>query len=104
MSDPFDTAANHRGVETSAGAAALAAETSSRLRYLVHKLLCEQGDRTVDEVCAIAGLPRYSLQPRFTELRKAGLIRDTGERRFNASGARAIVWHAVLRDKLESAA
>lgn len=104
MTDAFDTAGNHRQVDTSIAAAELAALTSNHLRYLVHKTLCEQGDRTVDEVCAIAGLPRYSLQPRFTELRKAGLIRDTGERRFNASGARAIVWHAVLRDKLESAA
>lgn len=99
MADPFDTARNHRGVDTSIVAADLAAITSNRLRYIVHKTLCEQGDQTVDEVCAIAGYPRYSLQPRFTELRKKGLIRDSGLRRRNVSGANAIVWRAVLRDR-----
>lgn len=104
MPDPFDTAGNHLGVDTSIAAAELAALTSNHLRYLVHKTLCEQGDHTVDEVCAIAGYPRYSLQPRFTELRKKGLIRDTGNRRRNVSGANAIVWRAVLRDRKAVAA
>lgn len=104
MTDAFDTAGNHRGIDTSIAAAELAALTSNHLRYLVHRTLCEQGDHTVDEVCAIAGYPRYSLQPRFTELRKKGLIRDTGLRRRNVSGANAIVWHAVLRDRKAVAA
>ncbi len=104
MADPFNTALNHRGVDTSIAAAELAALTSNHLRYIVHKTLCEQGDHTVDEVCAIAGYPRYSLQPRFTELRKKGLIRDTGLRRRNVSGANAIVWRAVLRDRKAVAA
>jgi len=104
MTDPLDTAAAHRGVDTSIAAAELAALSSNHLRHLVHKTLCEQGDHTVDEVCAIAGYPRYSLQPRFTELRKKGLIRDTGLRRRNVSGANAIVWRAVLRDRRAVAA
>ncbi|MEG8040616.1 hypothetical protein QP166_15170 [Sphingomonas sp. LR60] len=104
MSDAFDTAGNHRGVDTSIAAAEMAALTSNHLRHLVHKTLCEQGDHTVDEVCALAGYPRYSLQPRFTELRKKGLIRDTGQRRRNVSGANAIVWHAVFRDRKAVAA
>ncbi len=104
MADAFDTAGNHCGVDTSIAAAELAALTSNHLRYLVHKTLCEEGDHTVDEVCDIAGYPRYSLQPRFTELRKKGLIRDTGLRRRNVSGANAIVWRAVLRDRKAVAA
>lgn len=104
MADPFDTSRNHRDVPTSIDAAALAAETSNRLRYLVHRTLCDHGDHTVDEVCALAGYPRYSLQPRFTELRKAGAIRDTGLRRRNTSGANAIVWRATVLDRRENAA
>jgi predicted transcriptional regulator len=104
MSDLYDTRRNHRGVPTSIDAAMIAADSSSRLRYLVHKALCQHGDHTVDEVCALLGLPRYSLQPRFTELRKAGVIRDTGTRRRNVSGATAIVWRAVFRDRLGAAA
>ncbi len=104
MNDAFDTSGAHHGVDTSIAAAELAELTSSQLRYIVHKILCEHGDHTVDEVCAIADYPRYSLQPRFTELRKKGLIRDTGLRRRNVSGANAIVWHAVIRDRKAVAA
>ncbi|MEH3103724.1 MAG: hypothetical protein PGN12_07435 [Sphingomonas phyllosphaerae] len=43
MADPFETAGNHRGVDTSIAAAELAALTSNHLRYLVHKTLCEEG-------------------------------------------------------------
>lgn len=103
MTDPFDTARNHRGVGTSINAAAMAAETSSQLRYVVHKALCDHGDHTVDETCGLTGLPRYSIQPRFTELRKAGAIRDTGLRRRNTSGANAIVWRATVLDRREAA-
>lgn len=104
MADAYDTRRNHRGVTTSIDAAAIAAETSNRGRYIVHKALCDHGDHTVDEVCALVGLPRYSLQPRFTELRKAGMIRDTGARRRNVSGASAIVWRACVLDRREEAA
>lgn len=104
MADPYDSSRNHRGVPTSIDAAALAAETSTKGRYIVHKTLCDHGDHTVDEVCALAGLPRYSLQPRFTELKKAGVIYDTGTRRRNESGANAIVWRARLLDQRERAA
>lgn len=102
--DPFDTAANHRGVDTSIEAAAMAAISSNQLRALVHTALCVGGDQTVDEVCAATGRPRYSLQPRFTELRKAKAIRDTGLRRRNVSGATAIVWRACALDRREQAA
>lgn len=101
MADPFNTAGNHRGVETSIAAAELAAGLSSRLRYLVHKSLCEQGDQTCDEICTKLGLPRYSAQPRLTELRKMAMIRDTGRRRRNVSGANAIVWRATVLDQKE---
>jgi hypothetical protein len=47
---------------------------------------------TVEETCADAEYPRYSLQPRFTALRQRKTIYDTGLRRRNESGANAIVW------------
>ncbi|WP_267434102.1 hypothetical protein [Sphingomonas sp. GM_Shp_1] len=50
------------------------------------------GGLTVDETCAAAGYPRYSLQPRFTALKDRKAIFDTGLRRRNVSGAKAIVW------------
>lgn len=102
--DPFDTVGNHRGVDTSIEAAEMAAITSNQLRALVYKALCVGGDQTVEEVCAATGRPRYGLQPRFTELRKAKVIRDTGLRRRNESGANAIVWRACILDLREQAA
>lgn len=105
MMDSYPDAPGHRGNDTSVDAAAIAATKAPRLRRLVLGILCEHPKNlTVDQVCAIAKLPRYSLQPRFSELLKLGLIRDTGERRENVSGARAKVWRAVWLDEQEMAA
>jgi hypothetical protein len=37
-------------------------------------------------------MDRWSIQPRTSELRRKGLIRDSGKRRQNATGKSAIVW------------
>ncbi len=101
----YPTENNHRGVDTSIAAAELAATGASYLRRVVVKTLCDHPENlTVDQTCSIANYPRYSLQPRFTELRKLGLIRDTGERRPNVSGASAKVWRAVWLDQQEAQA
>lgn len=101
----YPTEQNHRGVDTSIEAAEMVATKASRLRRIVLDTLCEHPENlTVDQTCAIAKLARYSLQPRFSELRKMGLIRDTGERRHNVSGARARVWRAVWLDTKGQAA
>ena len=103
---PYPTENNHRGgPDTSIDAAAQAALTAGSLRYLVHRIIFDHPTGlTCDEVCAKAKLPRYSLQPRFSELRKLKLIRDTGLRRHNASGALAIVWRSAVLDAPEFAA
>ncbi len=101
----YPTENNHRGVDTSREAAEMVAPLANRLRAVVHGILFDHPKGlTVDEVCKIADMPRYSLQPRHTELRKMGMIRDTGERRFNQSGARAIVWRATVLDRVEGKA
>ena len=91
--------------DTSAAAYAGIAPIADHLRAIVHKTLCSHpAGLTVDEACGIAGYPRYSLQPRFTELRKKEMIRDTGMRRRNVSGANAIVWRATILDRQEASA
>lgn len=47
---------------------------------------------TADECAEAVGLDRWSIQPRVSELRRKLLIVDSGARRFNSSGKRAIVW------------
>jgi len=94
----------HRS-DTSAEAYASIAPMADHLRAVVHKVLyAHPSGLTVDETCKVAGYARYSLQPRFTELLKKGMIRDTGQRRRNVSGANAIVWRATVLDRQEGAA
>lgn len=101
MSDGYLNEPGHGGVETSVEAADSIASVSNRLRALVYRTLhAHAGGLTVDELCEVAGYARYSLQPRFTELRHAGSIHDTGQRRLNVSGRRAIVWAvSAVRDQ-----
>jgi predicted ArsR family transcriptional regulator len=51
--------------------------------------------QTADEVAAALGHTVLTARPRCAELRAKGTIVDSGERRTNASGKRAIVWRAV---------
>lgn len=82
-----------RHTDTSAAAWASIADAAGRLERIVMKTLhAHPNGLTVDETCAAAGYPRYSLQPRFTALRNRKAIFDTGLRRRNVSGAKAIVW------------
>ena len=54
---------------------------------------------TVHECAARLKLPVATVQPRFSELRKMGLIEDGEARRLNeASGKRAIVWQPVAEE------
>lgn len=50
---------------------------------------------TADEVAERLHLSVLSVRPRVTELSALGKIRDSGERRPNASGRNAIVWRLV---------
>ncbi len=50
---------------------------------------------TSEEIAAFTGLPYATVQPRTTELANAGIAEDSGERRRNLSGKRAIVWRLV---------
>lgn len=76
---------------------ALQSVPTATLRQVVMNLLKKHPDGlTVHEAAEIAGVSVPSIQPRFSELRKAGAIRDSGLRRFNkVSGRRAAVWVLV---------
>ena len=53
---------------------------------------------TPDECAQYLRLTVLAVRPRFTELKQAGLIAATGERRRNASGSTAAVYAATNRD------
>lgn len=51
---------------------------------------------TADEIADEIGRSILSIRPRFSELLRRGLIRDTGVRRKNQSGCTAKVWRATF--------
>ena len=86
----------HRGIDTSIAAAADLAPKLGRLQRMAEDAIRASGHRglTADELAAHLNLDRWSIQPRTTELRRKGLVVDSGMRRPNCTGKSAIVWVA----------
>ena len=94
MSDTYPDAPGHRGVDTSIEAAEKIAPAAAAIRAKVLRAIAAAGSQglTVLEGCEQYGWDRHGAQPRFSELKLAHAIRDSGQRRRNPSGVRAIVW------------
>lgn len=92
----YPNAPGHRGVETSIAAANALTHKLGRLQRLAHEAIRAAGwlGLTADELAERLDMDRYSIQPRTSELKRKGLIRDSGQRRLNSSGKQAIVWIA----------
>ena len=58
-------------------------------------LQAQPAGATADEIAEQLGRSILSIRPRFSELLRRGLIRDTGIRRTNESGCSAKVWKAA---------
>lgn len=91
------SAAGHRGVDTSAAAAASLGSSLSYLQAKVFRAIAEAGTNglTTNELADLLRIDRGSVQPRTSELRAKGRIRDSRQRRLNANGKKAIVWVVV---------
>lgn len=90
----YPDAPGHRGVETSVEAADDLAPQCGRLQRMALDTIREAGfiGLTAEELAALLGVERVVIQPRTTELCRKGLVVDSGQRRRNTSGKRAIVW------------
>ena len=90
----YPNAPGHRNVDTSVAAAGDLAPKLGRLQNMALTAIRDAGwlGLTADELAARLGMDRWSIQPRTTELKRKGLIRDSGLRRPNATGKQAIVW------------
>jgi len=106
MTGAYPDTPGHRGIDTSIAAADTVAGVAGPLRRMVYKAVHEAGYRglTTDEIAAALRMPRYSVQPRTTELKHDQRICDSGRRRPNVSGCNAIVWRATNLDLQEGAA
>lgn len=93
----YPNAPGHRGVETSIAAAIALQPKLGRLQQKALAAIRDAGQQglTADELAMRLGLDRWSIQPRTTELCRKGLIRDSGQRRPNCTGKKAIVWIAA---------
>lgn len=88
--------AGYKATDTSAEAA-VEIEDSGRAATLRKGILLWLRERhgracTADEYAALVEESVLAIRPRFSELHKADLIKDSGDRRPNASGRNAIVW------------
>lgn len=90
----YPDAPGHRNVETSIAAAEALAPKLGRLQRMAEAAIKAAGGQglTADELAARLELDRWSIQPRTSELKRKGVIRDSGQRRPNSTGKRAIVW------------
>lgn len=90
----YPSGPGHRGQETSVEAAAAIAAKCGRLHQMTLAAIRDalaQG-LTADEASERLEMDRWSIQPRVSELRAKGLIVDSGLRRRNSTGKRAVVW------------
>lgn len=97
MDKIYPHAPGHRGVDTSVAAANDLSPKLGRLQRMVLAAIREAGfiGLTADEVADRLSMSRWSVQPRTSELKLRGLIRDSGARRQNSTGKMAIVWVAA---------
>jgi hypothetical protein len=65
------------------------------LQRVVHVDLLRHGDSTADECAARLGIDILSIRPRFSELRRLGVLMPTAERRPSSRGTPSTVWHAL---------
>ena len=84
----FSLASMHRNVETSLVAADALAPKLGRLQQMAKSAIWNAGTLglTADELAARLHMDRWSIQPRTSELKRKGLIRDSGQLRHNATG------------------
>jgi predicted ArsR family transcriptional regulator len=85
----------YKARDTAQAAATQAAPAAGRLRKLCLAKLATDGPLTADDCAELLGIDKLSIRPRFSELAALGQITDTGQRGFNTSGRRAIIWGLV---------
>jgi predicted transcriptional regulator len=83
----------HKGGETSRAAAEAVAATAPDVRRQVMAAIVARPS-TPEEIASAIGVDLYTVRPRCSELKAAGLIEDSGSRRATKAGKRAIVWRA----------
>lgn len=92
----YPNEAGSKGLAETSGDAAASIDCGRLQRMTLRAIReAERHGRTAEEAAQRLEIPRVSIGPRTSELRKKGLILDSGQRRTNrSSGKRAVVWIA----------
>ena len=107
IAEKYPAVAGSKGeAETGKEAAASMNPHLGRLQRLVADTVKSSGENgmTPEDLCEATGLERTTVQPRTSELRAKGILRDSGLRRLNRSRKRAIVWVYVPQEERASIA
>lgn len=96
MTDRYPDFPGFKATDTSQEAAEAISEHLGRLQAMTFATVLNAGSNglTAHEACDALAMDRVAIQPRLSELRRKGRILDSGQRRRNASGKRAVVWIA----------
>lgn len=99
MSEPIAPFQRHS--DTSYAAAKAIAPHAGAQRARVYATLVAYGPSTQEQLSDALGLGGDSVRPRTIELRRRGLVVDSGLRRRTRSGRWAVVWMAKDEDTAE---
>tara|TARA_R100001086_G_scaffold238543_1_gene163371 strand:+ start:1012 stop:1368 length:357 start_codon:yes stop_codon:yes gene_type:complete len=89
-----------KGTDTSFYAADAIAPKASTLREMCKSVFLVEDSLTADEVADVLGQSILSIRPRITELSRLDFLEDSGDRRPNSSGKKAIVWRRKWKTDL----
>lgn len=94
--DRYPVAPGFKARATSAAAASSVAPSAANIRARCLDVLKRVPlGLTADEVAEKLNMSILTIRPRISELSARAMIKDTGDRRSNDSGRRAIVWAAT---------
>jgi predicted ArsR family transcriptional regulator len=92
FADRYPCVPGYKARETSQAAATSIRPKAARLQSLCLDALAQHGPLTSDEIADRLQIDRLAIRPRCSELAAQNRIVDSGDRRCNGSGKRAIVW------------
>jgi predicted ArsR family transcriptional regulator len=87
-----------QSTDTSLSAALQAEHRAPNLREdVLHYLRMIERPASTNDIAEALGRPYPSIQPRLSELREQGKVRDSGQRGLTEYGRPCILWQAIKR-------
>jgi hypothetical protein len=85
----------HQDNDASKEAASFNLEGKLSIRQQVANLFDLHGKLTVEQVSLLLNKPEISVQPRVTELKNSGYVKNSGDKRVGKWGTKVTIWEKV---------